>query len=265
MPSPFPGMNPWLESPAHWHNVHRSLIALIYTELNRTLPEGFAATMDENVYILTPQNRILPDVAVVRTSDSTTAPLNFGSGGGVVTLTRPVEVAPLESDEEQRIPFVQIVATTHGEQRVVTVIEVLSPINKTGPGREQYRIKQRDILRSAAHLLEIDLLRGGRHTVAVEEQRLLARHKATWDYVICLHRAGFGDQFTCWPFTMRDSLPAIAVPLADGLPEQPLDLTKLFEQCYTTGPFRRTVDYTKPPTPRLKHEDAVWAVERLKP
>ena len=79
-------MDPWLESPGQWHNVHLSLITLIYTELNQSLPEGFAATMDENVY--------------------------------------------LDCKMEQRTPFVQIVATTHGEQRVVTVIEVLSPINK---------------------------------------------------------------------------------------------------------------------------------------
>jgi Protein of unknown function (DUF4058) len=158
---------------------------------------------------------------------------------------------------EQRIPFVQIVATTHGEQRVVTVIEVLSPINKTGRGREQYRAKQQDVVGSSAHLLEIDLLRGGQHTVAVEEKRLFARHKAPWDYVVCLHRAGFGEQFTCWPFTMRESLPMILCPLADGVPEQALDLGVLFSKCYDTGPFRRLVDYTQPPVPRLSSEDAL--------
>lgn len=255
-------MDPWLESPAQWHNVHRSLITLIYTELNQSLPEGFAATMDENVYVLTPQNRILPDVAVVRTPNFATAPLN--PAGAVMTLTRPVEVSPLDSQEEQLVPFIQIVATTHGEQRVVTVIEVLSPINKTGFGREQYRAKQRDVVGSSAHLLEIDLLRVGQHTVAVPENLLFARHKQPWDYVVCLHRAGFGEQFSCWPFTVRDSLPMILCPLADGVPEQTLDLGVLFAQCYDTGPFRRMVDYSLPPIPRLSPEDALWAKECLK-
>jgi Protein of unknown function (DUF4058) len=34
MPSPFPGMDPWLESPEHWHNVHQILLTLIASELN---------------------------------------------------------------------------------------------------------------------------------------------------------------------------------------------------------------------------------------
>jgi hypothetical protein len=154
MPSPFPGMDPWLEAPGIWSSVHHSLIFRIYAQLNRILPDPFVAITSESSYGM-PRKEI-------------------------------------------NVPFVQVVEARE-PGRIVAVIEVLSPINKTGKGREQYLKKQREVLDSAAHLLEIDLLRGGQHTVAVEEMALLQEHRTFWDYLICLHRAGVGERYTCWP------------------------------------------------------------------
>ncbi|MBB6051602.1 DUF4058 family protein [Armatimonas rosea] len=262
MPSPFPGMDPWLESPEHWHNVHQILITLIAAQLNRILPEGFAATIDENIYLLSPGDRFLPDVAILRTSNNfATAPNLPGASGAVLTATMPYEI--VEEADEVREPFVKVIST-NAQRTVVTVIEVLSPINKTGAGREQYRKKQLEILESAAHLLEIDLLRGGQHTVAVEQRSLTAQYRGFWDYIVCLHRAGVGNRFTCWPVGLFDPLPTIFVPLTVGSPELTLDLGALFSRCYDEGPFRRTVDYSQVPTPRLKPSEAQWAAEWLK-
>lgn len=261
MPSPFPGMDPWLEGPEHWHNVHQILITLIAGELNRTLPEGFAASIDENVYLVSPEERLLPDVAVLRTTNFATAPnLPLVSLGGRLA-TAPIEV--FEVQEEVREPFIKVVST-HGKRAVVTVIEVLSPINKTGDGREQYRKKQLEILESDAHLLEIDLLRGGQHTVAVDSMSLAAQLGGFWDYLVCLHRAGTGHRYPCWPFTLSDPLPTVLVPLTIGYEDVSLDLGALFERCYDEGPFRRTVDYAQLPTPRLKPSAAAWAMEWLR-
>lgn len=262
MPSPFPGMDPWLESPEHWHNVHQILITLIASELNRTLPEGFAATIDENVYLLAPGDRFLPDVAVLRTSNSATAPNFPMASGGVLVATIPYEI--IEETEEVREPFIKVI-TTNSQRQVVTVIEVLSPVNKTGAGREQYRKKQLEVLESAAHLLEIDLLRGGQHTVAVEQRSLMAQYRGFWDYLVSLHRAGVGNRYTCWPVNLYDPLPIVLVPLTIGNADIALDLGALFARCYDEGPFRRTVDYLQSPTPRLKPSDAQWAAEWLKP
>jgi len=56
----------------------------------------------------------------------------------------------------------------HSGQRVVAVIEVVSPSNKCpGPGRDAYLAKQREIMGSTAHLIEIDLLRAGEHVISV--------------------------------------------------------------------------------------------------
>ena len=260
MPSPFPGMDPWLEGPEHWHNVHRILITLIAAELNRTLPEGFAATIDENVYLVSPSDRFLPDVAVLRTNNFSTAPNLPTASGSIFVATRPYEI--VEEQEEVREPFIRVVAT-HGSRPVVTVIEVLSPINKTGEGREQYRKKQFEILESETHLLEIDLLRGGQHTVSVDPTSLITQYRGFCDYLVCLHRAGRGHRYTCWPFTLYDPLPTVLVPLSVGHTEVPLDLGVIFVRCYEEGPFRRTVDYSQPPSPRLKPSDARWAAELL--
>jgi hypothetical protein len=220
MPSPFSGMDPWLEAPGIWGSVHHSLISHIYAELNRTLPDTFAATVSESIYRM--------------------------------------------AAEEINVPFVQVVEAREPE-RIVAVVEVLSPINKTGKGREQYLKKQREVLDSAAHLLEIDLLRGGQHTVAVEEMALLQEHRTFWDYLICLHRAGVGERYTCWPVELRESLPTITLPLTESYPDALLDLQALLDACYDTGPFRRLVDYAQPPTPRLKLSDMAWAEEVLRP
>lgn len=259
MPSPFPGMDPWLEAPGRWGSVHHSLISLIYTELNGNLPEGFAAIAAEYVYLLTPQDRMVPDVAVTRRSNFASAPNR--ASGGVLTAANPIEIfGALTSPEEYTVPYLQVV-TTSDEQKVVSVIEILSPVNKTGSGREQYLKKQRDILDSSAHLLEIDLLRGGQHTAAVDENALLGAHRMAWDYLICLHRAGAGERYSCWPFTVREPLPVVLVPLTEEYPDFVLDLPTLFDACYDAGPFRRTVDYGQPPTPRLGRADSAWADE----
>jgi hypothetical protein len=260
MPSPFPGMDPWLESPEHWHLVHHYLMGLMATELNQQLPDGLAAILEEKIYVLTPQEQMRPDVAVVRKNNFVTAPAFREIGGVAVAIaTNPVNISSPALNEE-KIPYLEVV-TTHGERRVVTTIEILSPINKTGSGREQYLKKQRDILDSSAHLLEIDLLRAGQHTVAVDETSLLGGHRMHWDYLICLHRAGAGERFSCWPFTVREPLPAVYVPLTEEFPDFVLDLSALFDACYDAGPFRRTVDYAQPPTPRLGRADGVWAQE----
>ncbi|WP_394796622.1 DUF4058 family protein [Armatimonas sp.] len=44
-----------------------------------------------------------------------------------------------------------------------------------------------------------------------------------------------------------------------------LDLGAIFTSCYDDGAFQRSVDYSQPPTPRLKPSDAQWAAEWLKP
>src|SRR5881409_3000772 len=49
----------------------------------------------------------------------------------------------------------------HARNRLVTSIEILSPVNKREPGLSKYRDKRRQLHAADVHILEIDLLRRG--------------------------------------------------------------------------------------------------------
>src|SRR3954454_25172004 len=64
MPSPFPGMDPYLE--AHWRDVHASLIIYARDALQGVLPTSLRARVEESVLLETPQgvgdHPLYPDV-----------------------------------------------------------------------------------------------------------------------------------------------------------------------------------------------------------
>lgn len=270
MPSPFPGMDPYLESPVYWRDVHQAVIYCCRAALNAVLPPDFVARLDERLYVIEPgrldTRHILPDVTIERRT--------AGRSGAAAAseATAVLEAAPDEADtplrvrataEEVREPFIEIVAVNEvGAGRVVTAIEVLSPANKTtaGAGQDEYRRKQRDTLRSDTHLLEIDLLRGGAHTIAAPAGDIAALRRDGWDYLVSLHRAGAGYEYEVWPRTLRERLPRrVLVPLTGDRPDVFFDLQAAFERVYDEGAFGRAVDYRANPDPPLAPEDATWA------
>lgn len=262
MASPFPGMDPYLENPGLWSSVHQRLITYISDALNQTLPARYITTMGERLFVVRPGRDIYPDVAVYEQP----RPAPFPSGGGVATLTALSDlplVVILESSELHEV-YVEIVKLGDEGERVVTIIEVLSPGNKAAGsrGREMYLAKQSEALASAINLIEIDLLRTGEHTVAVPREGLEREH-ARWDYLICLHRGGDWDRYEVWHPTVRDRLPRLRVPLADGDPDLTLDLQAIFSRCYDEGGYARRIDYRRAPHTPLADSDAAWARELL--
>lgn len=131
MPSPFPGMDPYLEKPSRWPNVHHELISEIRAQLNRELGPRYYAEIQERVYISSgddPGRSILiPDVQVSSRSTGHRPSMPAVPGGGV-EIAEPLVIETL-INEEVRQPYVEII---HVEDRkVITVIEVLSPDNKS--------------------------------------------------------------------------------------------------------------------------------------
>lgn len=236
--SPFPGMDPYLENPAFWRGFHASLIVHLQDALNRNLPPGFAAGVDERCYVVPAERNIYAGVAGTEA----------GAPTGVVSV----------SADQQRERFIEILAPGEDE-RVVAVIELLSPANKAlgSVGRKAYRRKQEEVLRSAAHLVEIDLLRGGAHTVAVP-RRGLSRF-GPHNYLVSLHRADRSHEFAFYLNQLSEGLPLIRVPLEGDAPDVLLDLQAAFERAYDAGPYTRRVDYGREPEPPLSAEDAAWA------
>ena len=150
------------------------------------------------------------------------------------------------------------------EQRVVTVLEIVSPATKQeGLSRELYLANTRKVLSSQSHLVEIDLLRTGRYVLSVPEK--LARGNSAIPYLISVNRAEkIRDRFEVYRYTLRDRLPIIAVPLEEDSPPVVLDLQQGLEREYEAGCYRDRLHYDRPCIPRLSPEDQAWADERIK-
>lgn len=277
MPSPFPGMDPYLEAPDIWPDLHDALAGEIRGELNQSLPAPYYARVEmrkELGIVEEPgdRQRIIPDIAVV----SRPIPLPLTEGGRLAVATRsrreisrPLRIKVLF--EPIRHHFVEIRDPSRGH-KLITLIEILSPSNKrSGPDREAYEAKQREVLESEASLIELDLLRGGRRVLP--DLGLRARIDQLDPrpaYVVLTNRAwrrGGGVDYDVYPIGLHDPLPCIAVPLKEGEEEIPLDLQYVFDRAYDTGPYRRgAVDYAGPvPAPALDEPDAAWAAELTRP
>lgn len=141
--------------------------------------------------------------------------------------------------------------------RVVTIIELVSPSNKyAGPGRESYLLKQREVLSSDTHLVEIDLIRRGPHVLAVHEY--LAAGRKDYDYLVSVHRA-HSQQFEIYPRKLPEPLPRIRIPLAGNDPDIGLNIRAALEQAYMAGSYDQRIDYNKPCEPELTSQQQTWA------
>ncbi len=161
MPSPFPGMNPYLESPVLWQKVHKRLIVAIADFLSPQLRPKYIVDIEERVYQTSGEDAVLvgiPDVAVQRSQTTTNSETQ-----NIAVATPPVQAVTvtLPIPETVRESYLEVREVTTRE--VVTVIEVLSPKNKrSGEGRKAYEKKRYSVLGSFTNLVEIDLLRGGK-------------------------------------------------------------------------------------------------------
>lgn len=249
-------MDPYLENPAFWSGVHDGLINAIRAQLNAVLPETYVADVEERLYIVQSERDVRPDVVVVQSKPMTPSP----SSATTAVADPPLQIKVLAAPDEVREAFIKIVAPGL-DYRVVTVIEVLSHTNKTPehPGRQIYQQKQAEVLASQVHLLEIDLLHGGEHTVAVPKHRI----PRAYDYLVCLHRAGSGASYEVWTVTLKERLPRVWVPLLEGDPDVVLDLQQAFTRCYEEGAYHRLVDYRQIPPVPLSTEEVSWVLQQV--
>jgi hypothetical protein len=266
MPSPFPGMDPFLEDPAVWPDFHNSFIAYLREALNAVLPAPLFASIGSRVYVEETERRVEPDTDILSANGSANGAPPAGSGGGVVVAdalqARPVIVhVPREDVTEW---FAEIHASPGGE-RLVTTIELLSPTNKrTGStGREKYLEKQAEMLDAPVGLVEIDLLRGGLHATAVPLADA-RRQAGPFDYHVCVRRFPKPSDYEVYPIRLQNPLPAVAVPLLPDHPDVTIPLQPLMTRCYDTGQYLRRVRYDRPlPEPDLSPDQRAWVAERL--
>jgi hypothetical protein len=252
MKMPFPGMDPYLEHPALWPSVHARLMVWIAEQLNPRILPRYVASVEERVYLEAPPEQRVPDVWVQKAREN--GPLQSSAG---LSLATPVvvEVPELEVREH----YVEVL-DRYRDQKVVTVIEVISPSNKeAGPGRESYREKQREVLSSECHLVEINLLRRGAHVLSVPEvQTATAR---PYDYLICVNRWPWRRRFELYGCQLRQRLPCFGLPLVEPDKDAPLDLQDALERVYEGGAYAVRVKYEEPCKPPLPEADQQWAYE----
>jgi hypothetical protein len=250
-------MDPYLEDPVVWPGVHGLLIAAAGTALNRLIRPRYVARIEERVYVVRPRRELIPDVSVQRPAAATRRKSRAETGTATVPASDPCWEIALEPSEVREV-YLQI-RPARSRTEVVTVVEILSPTNKLAgsEGRQSYLEKQRQVLASPVHLLEIDLLRQGEHTVVASPPDLLAGC-GTYDYLVCLSRADQRSVCQVWGFTLRQRLPRVRVPLAADEEDVVLDLQEVLDRVYDEGAYADDTDYTLDPVVPLRQADAEW-------
>lgn len=261
MPSPFPGMDPYLEGYL-WVDVHNALANKIRQQLAPKIQPGYTVRLE--VYLMqdtAPESEIgilYPDVEVLRqksTVSSSMRSLSSKETGNLLVTPAPLTL-PLIPPVEVRIASVEIRDTA--SNTLVTSIEILSPVNKREPGIMPYRQKRQRLYNANVHLIEIDLLRRGTRPFA--HPRLPAM-----PYLVTLTRAQ-AQEVEVWPIALPDPLPVIPVPLRPPDVDVPLDLAAALRDIYDEAFYNLSIDYRQsPPKPALTEGDLAWMEALLAP
>jgi hypothetical protein len=258
MPSPFPGMDPYLESPEIWPDFHHGLIEDIQGALNPRLRPKYVARVELRVYISDDDDpgreALIPDVRVEL------APPRRGNGRSknpqALAIVEPL-IVPVLLDEEIKEARLEI--RNLESNSLVTIIEVLSPTNKIrgSRGRASFMAKKQEVMNSEVNWVEIDLLRGG--VPSVTHPPLVPS-----DYRVLVSRVGQRNKARYWPIGVQQTLPVVGIPLSRGDADVPLDLGQVFNSIYERKAYDLSLDYLQPPVPPLRAEDATWAKKLLR-
>jgi len=242
-------MDPYLEDRSLWPDVHSSLISYIREAIQPQIRPKYIARIGERIEVATLQKGYIPDVLVVQPPREPVASIGQT---GVLVADEPLTFDFL--DEERRVSYIEIVYRETGD--VVTLIEVLSPANKSGEGREQYLQKQADLLTTHANLVEIDLLGEGRATTLARTVAITA--PSDWRYVVSVSRARSRGRLEVYAFGIKERLPRCRIPLRASDPDVVLDLPAVFARCYEVGGYDLMIDYTAEPPVTLDKEEMTW-------
>ena len=222
MPSPFPGMDPYLENEALWPTFQHQLVMCLYQILLPGLVDRYRARIAQRQY--------------------TTEQALFTS------IIR----------EEHQEEYIEIRQRSDG--RLVTLLEVVSPANKTTPqGRTAYLDKRREGKGANANLVEIDLVLQGQPTLEYSRDGL-----PDWDYAVTVTRSTQSERYEIYTATLQKRLPRFRLPLASDDKDTVLDLYTAFTRCYDQGGFASKIDYMRDPAVALPEEDRRWINEVLK-
>ena len=259
MKSPFPGMDPYLES--RWGDVHSSLAIYTRNQLQAQLPKDLRARVEEHVVVeddgeSTRKARWKPDVRVVDRPQATDL---SSVDDGSVAVAEPIVVGWDSEPSTQR--SVRII-DSKDNSKVITAIEFLSPINKQNAReRKRYRRKQKDMIDGGVSLIEIDLVRVGKYVLAAPKK--FVPDECLEPYRVCVTRGWEPARAELYRVDLRSRLPVIRVPLRETDSDVRLDLQAILDRAYEDSGYD-DLDYTQDANPPLTGDDAAWADELLR-
>ena len=255
MRSPFPGMDPFLEDPLFWPQVHSRLIVALSNELGAKLRPKYYAAIETRTYLDDEEGSIfvgIPDAIVFNavTIEAPTRPTSTTTA--TLTATQPQRVRLVEPIEvKERYLEIRKVGT----HEVIVAIEVLSPKNKRSEGRKIYLRKRQTILESATHFVEIDLLRAFAPMPVIDPQPRSHYH-------ILVSDSRDRPEADLYSFNLQDPIPTFNLPLQPEDVQITIDLTHLIQEVYEQGCFDLQVNYQSV-LPNLSAADLDWVKQMV--
>ncbi len=259
MPSPFPGMDPFLEGYL-WVDVHQRIATKLSQMLTPLLRPKYVARLAISIIKDEPGEEeigiMYPDVEIL-TATAREAAAVYQTSPALADADASTIVAPLFLPVYIEYKQVIVEIRDRGMNELITSIEILSPANKRHPGFSNYRDKWTRLYHAGVSILEIDLLRRG--TRILPSDRI--QHAA---YLVTLTRA-FADRSELWPLRLADRLPVVPVPLRDPDEPVPLDLQAALNAIYEEAAYDLSINYREPPAPPpLSQQDEKWIRKLLK-
>jgi hypothetical protein len=248
MKSPFLGMNPWLEGYL-WPDVHGHLARVIAELLAPHIAPKYVARIDITMYMdEDPESEVgitYPDVELLHRNNMLKEPaVAYGNR----STTEPTIVYRFKLPIEVKVARVEIKDVANN--KLVTAIEILSPINKRKPNLINYREKISELRKKGVNIIEIDLLRRGTRPYPHEESN---KH-----YQMMLLRAKT-NKAAVWAVGIHDELPILPVPLLAPDPDVALDLGQALDIIFERSLYHLSIDYKKDPAPpTFSEEDLAW-------
>jgi hypothetical protein len=255
MPSPFPGMDPFIEM-EEWSDFHGAMIFAFRAQLAPKLRPKYVVRAETRVYLersYQEAQQFQPDVRIAKSGRKT----RHSETGSPRAAVAELELFDIPMPEEFQEHY--LVIRDRDRREVVTVIEVLSPANKrTGSdGHREYNAKRDELLCRHVHLVEVDLLRGGTRPASIQ-----SLSPAT-DYCVFIHRVELRPKAQVLQWTMRDALPEVRIPLSHGDPDVFLDMQAAFAEAFEGGEYDVTIDYGARLQPPLRKGDLLFLKQLL--
>jgi hypothetical protein len=264
MPSPFPGMNPYLEHPALWSSFHFRLVSAVLSRLDQVLPSHYYTEIKTQTYQVLEGSEEDEEPQWVRNHPAAN-PAHLprshdDESNGMVVMP------PIQSPQSVVLPMMLTLKERYleirelGSEAVITVVKILTPRNKRqGRGRMVYERHRDRILAGPSHLVEIDLLRR-------ELPMPMLGAIGAMDYRILVSRAERRPQADLYGFNLSDSIPSFPLSLKPEDADLSLELQLILEDVFDRARYAQRIDYQQPvPLPLLTATQQAWVDELLIP